>query len=172
MAELENTQETMADFATELEASFRKIEEGDIIMFDYDLEGNVAGDYTMLCDRSNVYETSKPGWNSHSRYDYLYKNSSDAISDYYRADFQLSFGQVTRVSGTGVAWDYNFDGKFDETANISGNVVIYDSRRKENDRIYVGKAQDILSYETVGVDCAKIVFRTRGQVYVESFIYQ
>ncbi len=31
MAELENTQETMADFATELEASFRKIEEGDII---------------------------------------------------------------------------------------------------------------------------------------------
>lgn len=31
MAELENIQETMADFATELEASFRKIEEGDII---------------------------------------------------------------------------------------------------------------------------------------------
>ena len=31
MAEMENTQETMADFAAELEASFRKIKEGDII---------------------------------------------------------------------------------------------------------------------------------------------
>lgn len=31
MADMENTQETMADFAAELEASFRKIKEGDII---------------------------------------------------------------------------------------------------------------------------------------------
>lgn len=31
MTEMENTQETMADFAAELEASFRKIKEGDII---------------------------------------------------------------------------------------------------------------------------------------------
>lgn len=154
------------------EFSVSGIEEGDIVMFDYDLEGNVAGDYTMLCDRSNVYENNKPGWTSNSHHEYLYMDSSDKLSDYYRAVFQLSFGQVNRVSGTGVAWDYDFDGKFDETADISGNVVIYDSSRRENDRIYVGKAQDILSYETVGANCAKIVFRTRGQVYVESFIYQ
>lgn len=159
------------------ELSVEGIEEGDIVMFYYDARGNiVAGkegeSYTMLCKRKDVYENGKPNWTNNKYHDYLYYASADAISNYYRAEFQLSFGHVLNVAENAVAWDRDMDGRFDETAQVSGNVVIFDSSRRDGQHIYAGKTGDIKTYNSVGMECGKIILRTRGQVVVETFIYQ
>ena len=159
------------------EISFSGVEEGDLIMFDYDVHGNViegAGDknYVIVCKRSDIYENNKPNWTANSHHDYLYSESNDAGTDYYRAVFQLSYGFVSDVNGTAVAWDRDSDGLFDETANITGNIVIYDSGRRDKSHIYIGTAADLITQKTAGANCAKIIYRTRAGAPWETFIYQ
>jgi len=157
------------------EVSVEGIEEGDIVMFNYDARGNVESlnnvGYTMLCDRSNIYETGKPQW-SMNKYDYFYAESNDAVSENYRAEIQLSFGKVINATDNAIAWDRDNDGRFDEVAQLSAGVMIYDSSLKEGERIRIGKVEDIKTYASSQDECAKIVLRTRGEVVVEAFIYQ
>lgn len=151
------------------------IEEGDIVMFNYDARGNIEAlggvGYTMLCKRSNIYETGKPQW-SGNKYDYFYAESTDAVSGNYRAEIQLSFGKIMNVKDNAIAWDRDNDGRFDEVAQLSAGVTIYDSSLPEGERIRIGKAEEVKSYESSQDECAKIVLRTRGEVVVEAFIYQ
>ena len=152
------------------------IEEGDIVMFTFDYRGNIiegadGQDYEMLVKRSDIEANGRPTWTNHERYDYLWRNSSDAISDYYRSDLQLSFGYVTRTNENAIAFDHEFDGIYDETVLYTGNVMVYD-RSRTKDRVYTATVADILTYEAAGSDCAKIILRTRGQVPLEVFIYQ
>lgn len=159
------------------EVSIAGIEEGDIIMFTYDFHGNIIQgtgpqDYDILVKCSDIETNGKPTWTNHERYDYLYKNSADAISDYYRAEIQLSFGHVLKTTENAIAFDHELDGTFDEIVQYNGNVVVYDSSRPEKNRVYTAKVADILTFESVGLDCAKIILRTRGQVPLEVFIYQ
>jgi hypothetical protein len=144
-------------------------------MFNYDARGNIENlndvGYTMLCDRSNIYETGSPQW-TNNKFDYFYAESNDAVSGNYRAEIQLSFGTVTNVNGNAIAWDRDNDGRFDEVAQLSAGVMIYDSSLKEGERIRVGKLEEVKTYASSQEECAKIVLRTRGEVVVEAFIYQ
>lgn len=157
------------------EVSVADIEVGDIVVFEFDYKGNVvsgADSYEILVKRSDIENNGKPTWTNHEKYDYLYTNSSDATSDFYRAVFQLSFGHVLKTNGNAIAFDHELDGIFDETILFSGNVMVYDSKADKENRVKTAKVSDILTYESVGADCAKIIVRTRGQVVLEAFIYQ
>lgn len=126
----------------------------------------------LVCRAKDIAANGKPGWTNNSHHDYLYINSNTAVSDYYRADFQISFGNVCKTSGTEVAWSYDGGRKFSEAASIPGNIVIYDSERAKGQRVYIGKAADLITYADAGTDCSKIVFRTRGGRLWETFSYQ
>lgn len=159
------------------ELSVDGLQEGDLIMFNFDIKGNIVegtgkNDYTMLVKREDMYKNNRPGWTQNARHDYLYTDSGDSVSDYYRAEFQLSFGYVSNVLDDAVAWDREPDGRFDESARITGNIVIYDSSRRDGQHIYVGKPENIITYKSAGLNCGKIIFRTRSSIQVETFIYQ
>lgn len=158
--------------------SFNGIEEGDMIMLNFSVKGNViegaklsADDIIVVCKVNDIYTNKKPTWTQNTQHDYLYTNSGTVINDYYRADFQMSFGYICKVSGTQVAWSYGNGDNFSEAANITGSIVIYDSSRKAGDKIFVGKAADLVTYGAAGYDCSKIIFRTRGGRLWETFCY-
>ena len=158
--------------------SFKGIEEGDMIMLNHGLAGKVvegeklsANDIEIVCKVSDIKTNKKPTWTKNTHHDYLYANSDTAINDYYRADFQMSFGYVNKVSGTQVAWGYKDGNAFSEAANITGNIVIYDASRKKGDRVVVGNTTDLVTYGAAGYDCSKIIFRTRGGRIWETFCY-
>lgn len=158
-----------------VEVSVDEIEIGDIVMFTFDYQGNVVtgnDSYEILVKRSDIENNGKPNWTNHQKYDYLYSNSSDASSNYYRSVLQLSFGYVLKTKENAIAFDHDFDGIFDETVLYTGNLMVYDSKKPKNSRVYTAKASDILTYESAGYDCAKIILRTRSQVVLEAFIYQ
>ena len=157
------------------EINVDKIEVGDIVMFTFDYQGNVVqgtDGYEILVKRSDIENNGKPTWTNHEKYDYLYNNSSDSASDYYRSVLQLSFGHVLKTNENAIAFDHELDGIFDETVVYSGNVMVYDSKKPEGSQVYTAKVSDILTYESVGPDCAKIILRTLSQVVREAFIYQ
>lgn len=158
--------------------SLAEIDEGDMIMLNHGINGNVvegsklfANDIEIVCKVNEISTNKKPTWTQNTHHDYLYANSETVINNYYRADFQMSFGYVCKVSGTHVAWSYNTGDNFSEAANITGNIVIYDSSRKDGDKIFIGKADDLVTYGVAGFDCSKIIFRTRGGRLWETFCY-
>ena len=149
-----------------------------MIMLNHGLAGKVvegeklsANDIEIVCKVSDIKTNKKPTWTKNTHHDYLYANSDTAINDYYRADFQMSFGYVNKVSGTQVAWGYKDGNAFSEAANITGNIVIYDASRKKGDRVVVGNTTDLVTYGAAGYDCSKIIFRTRGGRIWETFCY-
>lgn len=157
------------------EVNVDEIEVGDIVMFSFDYQGNVESGttaYEILVKRSDIENNGKPNWTNHEKYDYLYNNSSDSASDYYRSVLQLSFGHVLKTNGNAIAFDHELDGIFDETVLYSGNVMVYDSKKPEGSQVYTAKVSDILTYESAGPDCGKIILRTLSQVVREAFIYQ
>ena len=79
---------------------------------------------------------------------------------------------MLKTNGNAIAFDHELDGIFDETVLFSGNVMVYDSKADKGEQVYTAKVPDILSYESVGDECAKIIVRTRSQVVLEAFIYQ
>ena len=158
--------------------SFAGIKEGDMIMLNHGINGKVvegaklfASDVEVVCKVDDIMTNKKPAWNKNAHHDYLYANSNDTVSRYYREDFQMSFGYVCKVSGTQVAWGYQTGENFSEAANITGNIVMYDSSRDDGEKIFIGNAADLVTYDVAGYDCSKIIFRTRGGRMWETFCY-
>ena len=158
--------------------SFAGIDEGDMIMLNHGINGNVVegskgsgSDIEVVCKVKDIYTDKKPLWTKNAYHDYLYSNSETVVNDYYRTDFQMSFGYVCKVLETQVAWSYNNGDNFSEAANITGNIVIFDDERRDGEKIFVGKAADLITYDAAGYDCSKIIFRTRGGRLWETFCY-
>lgn len=159
--------------------SLMDVEQGDIIRFYYDINGNVSEniktglpDMELICKRRNIYENNSPGWTNNTKYPNLYSEQTSAELNYYRAGIQFSYGFVNTVDGTLVGWGFNDGSTVDEIANIPGGIVIYDSSEREKNRIRTGTVADISDYTSAGDDCSRIIYHTRGGGYVETFIYR
>ena len=161
------------------EISLDGLEEGDLIILHWGINNQIVEspdtttpDIEIVCKRKDIYENYSPGWTNNQYHNYLYTTSSDANSNYYRANLQISYGFVTKVADTAVAWDHEPDGVFDETANISGNITFYDSNNRKGSRTYLGKAGDLITYDAADKDCSKILYRTRAGAPWDVFVYQ
>ena len=162
-----------------LSISLNNLQRGDIVRFYYDINGNVADnfktglpDFEIICRRSDIYEKNSPCWTNNSTYPNLYSEQTNAELNYYRAGIQLSYGFVNCVDGTLVGWGYTDGSSVDETANIPGNIVIYDSSERDEYRIRTGTVSDITDYLSAGEACSKIIYHTGNGAYLETFIYR
>lgn len=169
------------------EIDLSALEHGDLIHFYYGVKGDIVSsektgrpDYVLLCKAKDIIENRNPGWNNHERYPSLYTAESRAAYDYYRGAFQLSFGYVQKVVGNMVSWKWiindeyqaerNFE--YDEVARITGGITVYDSSRRENNKIFAGTTADINDYESSGDGCAMIIYQTGGGGYRGTYIYK
>ena len=169
---------TKTEYIIPDDISLDGVEEGDVIMLNHSIDGKIISgskigkpDITIVIKRSALYENNRPGWTGNKHHDYLYSDSAVELTDYYRANFQMSFGYVSKVSGNAVAWSYNDGTEFSEAANLTGNITIYDSNRREGERIYVGKAENLVTYGEAGMNCSKIILRINGGVLWDTIAY-
>ncbi len=169
------------------EIDLSALEHGDLLHFYYGVKGDIVSskktgrsDYVLLCKAKDIIENRTPGWNNHERYPSLYTAQTQAAYDYYRGGFQLSFGYVQKVSDNMVAWKWiindeykdEHDYEYDEVAKISGGITVYDSSRRDNNKIYVGTIADINDYASSGSACSMIIYQTGGGGYRGTYIYK
>ena len=128
------------------------IERGDLIKFHFNLRKEIIKSYNEEPDVwKGITETI-------TRYD----NTGWANTGYYRSDFQLSFGYVSKKSSDVVCWGYKSPKQTDEAASVSNiKIIVYDKNKHEDQRLYIGTIHDIADYDTVGESASVVIYQTR-----------
>mgnify|MGYP003297308537 CR=1 FL=1 len=75
----------------------------------------------------------------------------------YSKAFQLSFGYVNSIDGNVIKFGYLSGEQQDEFCVNYSNIMIYD---RQTDKAYIGTVDDVLTYDTVGADCSRLIWHT------------
>lgn len=144
------------------------IERGDIIKFHFNLRKEIIKSYNEEPDVLMLYDCSKGGmpdsdvWKGITETVTRYDNTGWANTGYYRSNFQLSFGYVSKKSSDVVCWGYKSPQQTDEAALVSNiKIIVYDKNKREDQRLYIGTIHDVEDYDSVGENASVVIYQTR-----------
>lgn len=155
------------------EVDISNVGSGDIIKLHYGINGQVIPSFNSEADVVVYYDYSasgngkKPNWSNVVEDGkggaYLLASAGQSVFESYRADTQLSFGYVAKKTSKSLWWDGVTPGVATEMCNVDGlPVVIYDSSRRDGNKLYKGSIDDIEDFTSAGNECSRVILHTGG----------
>lgn len=130
------------------------VEEGDVVRFGYTKDD-------MINSAEIMYDYSEKELNKHRL---LYATFFNTI--------RFTFGTITERRENIVKMSFGTLGDFDELQDLTGiPVMVYDSSRRD-DKVYIGKADDIRDFEIYGSDASAFYARTENGKVTKFVLYK
>ena len=145
------------EYDVPLNVNLSDVKKGDIVQFHFDINKLITSSYNTSPDVVVLYKVSeeKPSWRIDSSTGCMLYSSSG-----YNTNFQISYGNAVKNIDGAIGWDSEGYENIVDIANISSvPIVVYN---KNDNEIKIGSVDDILTYESAGTNCSKIMYVTRS----------
>lgn len=152
------------------------LKKGDIIQYSTNAAGDTISAITKVFDYATRTFEPNGSYSDRDRYWYYGNISQSDLQNIWQTPYhQITKGYPYDVKDGVVSVAYTFGdaykGNTGLVSNIVGSIGVYDSGLDKND-MYIGSANDIITYKNAGTDCDMILMCSRTTNVRQIFIYK